>query len=280
VNVTRTVAVLVVSTLATIGGITSATAQEVATQGSDPQVSNSIGHGLVRIDSSWATMKTLANGTRVLTFAKRASGQWMGEVGPEQSLMVRDINVKRLVRAWNRLGHNRQINVPATLTWNTGSDFTAITVSNPKVTPRGFLRFQLEPDAQAQPRMKDVTLNLSRAQPRPAAIVAQSFPTTSNYTLTSTGSITTTNSFAYQASISLYDSNVRCYITTLSQPAPTQSLPANLKCGSITYTTGQFAMSLPSASKSGTVLFTSNMLVSGSPFTFNAIIATWTSTGN
>lgn len=279
-NVTRTVSVLVVSILATVGGVTSAAAQGVASQGSDPQVSNSIGHGLVRIDSSWATVKTLTDGTRVLTFAKRASGQWMGEVGPDQKLMVRDINVNRLVRAWDRLGHDRQTGVSTTLTWNTGSHFAAITVSNPRVTPKGFLRFQLEPDAQAKPRMKNVTLNLSRALPRPAEIVAQSFPTSSKYALTSTGFITTTNSFALQASVSFSDSNIRCYIITLMQSAPTQSLPQNLACGSLTFTTGQLAMSLPKTSTNGSVLFTSNMLISGSPFAFNAIVATWTTTGN
>lgn len=275
-NVTRTLAALAGCALATVGGIGVAGAQELDNPGSDAPASNSIGHGLVRLDSFWATSKTLADGTRELTFAKHASGQWMGEVGPQQQLMVRDISVKRLVRASNRLGHKRQSGVPATLTWNTGSKFTAIVVSNPKVTPKGHLRFRLSPGAQTPQRMKNVTLNLSR----PASIGARTFPVTSTYALTSTGSVTTTNSFAYQANISLSDSGLRCYTLTLVQAAPVQSLPNNLICGSLTFTTGQFAMSLPVGSQNGSVLFTSNMLASGTSFAFNAIVASWPQSGN
>jgi hypothetical protein len=277
---TRMVAALAVGTLATVGAIGVASAQEVTPQGNDPQPANSIGHGLVRIDASWATSKTLADGSQVLTFAKRASGQWMGEVGPEQTLVVRDINVKRVARAWSRLGHKRATGVPATLTWNTGSNFTAVTVSDPKVTPRGFLRFRLASGAQAPDRMNDVTLNLARHVAGPASIVAQSFPVTSTYALSSTASVVTKNSYAIVASISLSDSGLTCYALTLTQPAPQVSLPNNLKCNTITYTTGQFTMSLPVGSQNGSVLFASNMLVSGSSFTFNAIVASWSQTGN
>lgn len=235
------------------GGIGVAGAQELDNQGSDAPASNSIGHGLVRIDSSWVTTRTLADGTRVLTFAKHASGQWMGEVGPQQQLMVRDINVKRLVRAWNRLGHNRQ-----------------------KVTPKGHLRFHLDPGAHTPQRMKNITFNLSR----PTSISARTYPVTSTYALSSTGSVTTTNSFASQANISLSDSGLRCYVLTLVQAAPVQSLPSKLKCGSLTFTTGQFSMSLPVGSQNGSVLFTSNMLASGTPFAFNAIVASWLQSGS
>lgn len=279
-KLTRALTVVAFCTFTTIASIGVAGAQEVNSHEPTSQGVKSIGPGLVRLDSAWAGARTKNDGSQVLTLAKRTTGQWMGEVGPQQHLVVRDINIDRLVRVWNRLGHRTQSGVKATLTWNTGQDFTAITVSNPKVTRKGYLQFRLAPGAQTPSRMADVTVNLTRSQSRSAPLASQAFPVYNTYALTATASTTTTNSYALQASVAISDSGLRCYQLTLSQPVPTGSLPKNLQCGSLSFSTGQLMMSLPSSSKNGSVLFTANMVASGTPFAFNAIIASWSTMGN
>jgi hypothetical protein len=235
-----------------------------------------LGSGLVRIDGTWATVKTLADGSSVLTLDKEATGQWMGEIGPDNQLSIREIDDERLVRAWNVLGHNGATGVNATVTWNRGGNYAALTISQPKLTARGHLRFTLSPDAALPARLSDVDINIARAQ----NLQTRSFPVTQNFAITSTSSTSTTLPFAYSATIALSDSGLRCFSSTVTQSAPQMQLPANLVCGSVTFNSGQYTMSLATSTQNGTVFFATTMAASGSTFSFSSIIASWTAGGN
>lgn len=234
-----------------------------------------LGTGLVRIDASWATVKTLADGAQVVTLDKNASGQWMGEVGPDQELRVRDINAERLVRAWDLLGHGGAQEVSATLTWDAGTSFSLVAVREPRITPRGHLRFELMPGAVLPARMSDMTINLARSDSRQN----RAYPVSETYALTSTGSVGTYLPYAYTANETLSDSGLRCYELSVVQAAPVQSLPPNLSCGSLTFASGTFSLSLPSNIQNGSVLFVTTMTASGSTFPFNAVVASWPVSG-
>jgi hypothetical protein len=240
------------------------------------QAANPLSNGLVRIDSSWATVKTLADDSRVVTFANSATGEWMGEVGPTDQLMVRAVDDEHLVRAWDELGHSADAAISATLTWNAGANFALIAVSNPQVTPRGHLRFHLDPSVELPPRLEDVDINISRA----ATPQARAFPTNETYALTSAAEILTINKFAYGAEATINDSGINCYEVTALQSAPIVSLPANLACETLTFTSGTFTMSLPLPTQNGTLFFSSSMQASGSPFSFSAVVASWPESGN
>ena len=218
----------------------------------------------------------LEDGSQVVTMAKGTSGQWMGEVGAPNELVVRDITDRRLVRAWNQLGHKSGAAVPATLTWNGAKGFALIGVSNPRLTSKGHLRFKVSPTVELRARLADVNINVGRS----TKMQARSFPSFETYALSATGMVNTQNQFAYEASATLSNSNTNCYNATVVQASPIVQLPANLACGSITFVSGQFTMNLPLSNKNGTLLFVSTMLVSGTPFNFNAVVASWPVTGN
>jgi hypothetical protein len=240
------------------------------------QAANPLSNGLVRIDSSWATVKTLADDSLVVTFANSATGEWMGEVGPTNQLMVRDVDDEHLVRAWNDLGHSADTAIPATLTWNAGANFALVAVSDPRITPRGHLRFRINPGVDLPPRLEDVDINISRAAtPQP-----RTFPTNETYALTSTAEIFTINKFAYTAEATINDSGINCYEATALQSAPIVQLPANLACETLTFTSGTFTMNLPLPTQNGTLLFSSSMLASGASFSFSAVVASWPESGS
>lgn len=243
----------------------------VTAQAADP-----LSDGLVRIDSSWARVKTLADDSKVITFANSASGQWMGEVGPKDQLMVRDVDDEQLVRGWDELGHSAKTAASATLTWNKGANYTLIAVTRPQITPKGHLRFHIDPSVDLPPRLAGAAINISRS----SAPQARAFPTTETYALTSTAKISTTNNFAYEASALISDSGTNCYDITVVQEAPSGQLPDNLACGSITFTSGTFMLNLPLATQNGTLYFASVMQASGSPFSFSAVVASWAVTGS
>ncbi len=235
-----------------------------------------IGSGLVRIDGDWATVKTLADGSSVLTLARDAAGQWMGEIGPDDQLTVRDIDDERLVRGWQTLGHRGDAGVAATLTWNRGTNYALVSVSRPQLTPRGHLRFTLAPGTKLPARLSDVDINIVRSQP----LQPRSFPVTETFALTATTAAKTSLQFAIAATTTLSDSGLSCFSSTVTQSAPQVELPANLACGSVTFTTGDYTLTLPSATQQGTVFFASTMATSASTFNFNAVIASWTTSGN
>jgi hypothetical protein len=236
---------------------------------SPAQAASSLGTGIIRMDAGWASIKTLSDGSTVLTLDKEASGQWMGEVANSTTPVVRDIDDSRLVTAWNDLGHGAD--AAATVTWNSLSNYQLIDVSDPSMTPRGHLRFVIDADAKLPNRIETVTLNIHRSQ----QVQQRAFPFTSNFQVTSTASAQTTNNFAYVASVTFKDSGLSCYNITLTQPAPEGTLPANLNCDSVTYNSGSMAMTLPLGSQPGNVFLTSAMTVSGSPFQFAGVVAQW-----
>lgn len=240
------------------------------------QAANPLSNGLVRIDSSWATVKTLADDSRVVTFANSATGQWMGEVGPTDQLMVRDIDDEHLVRAWDELGHSADAAIPATLTWNAGVNFALIAVSDPQITPRGHLRFHINQSVDLPTRLEDADINISRA----ATPQARAFPSNETYALTSAAEILTINKFAYVAEATLNDSGINCYEGTALQTAPIVELPANLACETLTFTSGTLTMSLPLPTQNGTLFFSSLMQASGSSFSFSAVVASWPESGS
>lgn len=239
------------------------------------QANEALSSGLVRIDATWATVKTLVDDSQVLSLDKDAAGQWMGEVGVDRQIIVREISDDRLVEGWSQLGHSNSNEVAATITWNNGKNFDRVAVSAPELTPRGHLRFTIAKENNLPPRMEGVDINIIRSEPRKV----RSFPVTESFTLTESSSTTTTLNFAYAAKVSISDSGLRCYELTLLQSAPQQQLPSNLQCGLLNFTTGQFTMTLPSPTQSGSVLFVSSMMVSGTPFNFNSVIASWTVNG-
>lgn len=228
------------------------------------------------MDSSWATVKTLADDSRVVTFANSSTGEWMGEFGPTDQLMVRKVDDEHLVQAWDELGHSADAAISATLTWNSGANFAPIAVSDPQITPRGHLRFQINPSVDLPPRLLDVDINISRAAPPRA----RAFPSNETYALTSTAEIFTINKFAYIAEATISDSGINCYEGTALQAAPIVQLPANLACETLTFTSGTFTMNLPLPTQDGTLLFSSLMQASGSSFSFSAVVASWPESGN
>lgn len=243
----------------------------------------SLGTGLIRIDAGWATVKTLSNGEMVLTLDQEASGQWMGEVGASLKPVVRDIDDRNLVKSWDALGHDSGVGVDSTLTWNSTDNFQLLKLGEPSLTPRGHLRFVIEPasdmSADELPvRLEKVSVNITRA----ALPQTRNFPYSQNFALTATAVIQTTNNFAYEASLMFLNSGTNCYTATTIQQAPVSQLPANLVCGtSLTFSSGTLTMSLPLPSGAqGNVFFTSTMIVSGSPFSFSGIVAQWTQTGS
>lgn len=240
------------------------------------QAANPLSNGLVRVDSSWATVKALADDSLVVTFANSATGELMGEVGPTNQLMVRDVDDEHLVRAWDDLGHSADTAIPATLTWNAGVNFALVAVSDPQLTPRGHLRFRINPSVDLPPRLEDVDINISRA----AAPQARTFPTNETYALTSTAEIFTINKFAYTAEATISDSGINCYEETAVQTAPIVQLPENLACESLTFTSGTFTMNLPLPTQNGTLFFSSSMLASGASFSFSAVVASWSESGS
>jgi hypothetical protein len=252
--------------------VTSAVAMTIA---GPVQANEALDRGLVRIDASWATVKTLKNESQVLTLDKKASGQWMGEAGVERQLVVREISDDQVVSGWNHLGHGRTVGVDATITWNDGESFSRVTVGNPELTPRGHVRFTLAPGASLPKRMANVDINMMRS-PNPAS---RSYPVSESFALTATATASTLLNFAYEAAVSISDSGVTCYEVTLLQAAPIQEIPVNLECGSITFGSGQFTMTLPNSTQNGNVLFTSTMIASGSAFDFNSVIASWPLSG-
>jgi hypothetical protein len=235
------------------------------------QAASGLGTGLIRIDAGWASIKTLSDGSTVLTLDKEASGQWMGEVATSVTPVVRDIDDSRLVTAWNEVGHGAGVDAAATVTWNSLANYQLIDVGDPSMTPRGHLRFVIDADANLPNRIENVTLNIHRSQ----QVQQRSFPFTSNFQITSTATTQTTNNFAYVASVTFKDSGLSCYSFTLTQSAPQGTLPANLNCDSVTYNSGSLAMTLPLGSQPGNVFLNTTMTVSGSPFQFAGVVAQW-----
>ena len=233
------------------------------------QAASDLGTGLIRMDAGWASIKTLSDGSTVLTLDKEASGQWMGEVASSTTPVVRDIDDSRLVTAWNGFGHGAE--AAATVTWNSLANYQLIDLSDPSMTPRGHMRFVIDADANLPNRIENVSLNIHRAQ----QVQQRAFPYTSNFQITSTATTQSTNNFAYGAEVTFKDSGLSCYSITLSQPAPQGTLPANLNCDSVTYNSGSLTMTLPLGSQPGNVFLTSTMTVSGSPFQFAGVVAQW-----
>lgn len=243
----------------------------------------SLGTGLIRLDANWATVKTLTSGETVLTLDKEASGQWMGEVGDSLVPVVRDIDDRNLVKAWDALGHDSGVGVESTLTWSSANNFQLVQLGEPTLTPRGHLRFVLESaeDSSASElpvRLEKVSVNITRAH----SLQNRSFPVNQSFYITATAALQTTNVYAYVATVNFSNAGPNCYSATLIQQAPLVTLPANLSCGTtLTFSSGTLTMSLPLPSGAkGNVFFNSNMIVSGSPFSFSGIVAQWTQTGS
>jgi len=242
-----------------------------------------LGTGLIRIDADWATVKTLSNGEVVLTLDQESSVQWMGEVGASLKPVVRDIDDRNLVKAWDALGHNSGVGVESTLTWNSAENYQLLKLGEPSLTPRGHLRFVIEPASDVSiselpVRLEKVSVNINRA----ALPQVRSFPYSQSFSLTATAVIQTTNNYAYEASLMFKNSGTNCYTATIIQQAPVSQLPANLVCGSsLTFSSGTLTMSLPLTSGAkGNVFFNSAMIVSGSPFSFSGIVAQWSVSGS
>ncbi len=207
----------------------------------------------------------------------------MGEIGRSVKPVVRDIDDRNLVKAWDVLGHDSGVGVESTLTWNSLKNFQPEKLGDPVLTPRGHLRFVLEPakDSTASElpaRLEKVSVNITRA----SALQSKSFPVSQNFQLTSTAIVQTTNTYAYEASMMFVNSALNCYSATLVQAAPSGSLPANLFCGStLTFSSGTLTMSLPlPTGANGYVVLNTNMIASGSQFSYYGIIAQWSQTGN
>ncbi len=243
----------------------------------------SLGTGLIRIDADWATVKTLSNGELVITLDQEASGQWMGEIGSSLEPVVRDIDDRNLVKAWDALGHTSGEGVESTLTWNSTNNFQLVKLGDPSLTARGHLRFVIEPDSELSAnelpvRLEKVSVNITRG----ASPQIRSFPYSQSFSLTATAAIQTTNNFAYEASLMFSNTGTNCYEATLVQQAPMSQLPTDLLCGAaLTFSSGTLTMTLPMPSGAkGNAFLTSAMIVSGSPFSYSGIVAQWTQTGS
>jgi hypothetical protein len=259
---------LVFSSIAILGSLIAATGPATA----EPV----LGTGLIRIDGDWANVKTLSNGSTVLTLNKEASGQWMGEIGRSLVPGVRDIDDRRLVSAWNEVGHANGSGVEATVTWNSVKNFDRVALSDPSMTPRGHLRFVVDANPALPARMENISVNITRSD----AAQARSYPLSITYAFTASTSARTYLQYAYVAEVTLNGSGVNCYEYTLLQSAPNATLPASVACGSATFANSTSSMNLPNSNQSGDVFFNSTITASGSPFAFAAVIASWTETGS
>ncbi len=235
-----------------------------------------LGTGLIRIDANWATVKTLPTGVTVLTLNKESSGQWMGEIGGSLEPVVRNIDDRNLVKVWGMVGHISDVGAESTLTWNSTQNYQLVKLSAPSLTPRGHLRFVIEPGTDLPVRIEQVSVNITRA----ASPQNRSFPLTQSFPLTAGASAQTTNTMAFNASVMFSNGGANCYTVTLVQPSPTATLPANLACGSVTFASGSLTMTLPLPTGKGNVFFNTTMIVSGSPFSFSGIIAQWSQSGS
>ncbi len=235
-----------------------------------------LGTGLIRFDADWATVKTLPTGVTVLTLDKESSGQWMGEIGGSLEPVVRNIDDRNLVKAWDMVGHPSDAGVESTLTWNSTQNYQLVKLSAPSLTPRGHLRFVIEPGTDLPVRIEQVSVNITRA----ASLQNRSFPVNQSFNLTATAVVQTTNSYQLMASLMFSNGGINCYSVTLNQASPWATLPANLACGSVTFASGSLTMTLPMSGAKGNVFFNTTMIVSGSPFSFSGIIAQWSQSGS
>gem|GEM_PF-1139486 len=236
-----------------------------------------VGTGLIRMDGTWATVKTLPSGSTVLTLNKEASGQWMGEVGQSRVPVVRDIKDKHLVDIWHKVGHASGVGVDATLTWGSAGNFELVTVSDPSITPRGHLRFVVEADPELPARMENISVNITRSD----APKLRAYPMSISFPLTANVDADTRLQFAYVAEVSLLNVGDNCYEYTLTQSAPYGVFPSTISCtDSLTFTSTTSTMLLPTPTAMGQVFFSSTMSASGSPFVYSGVIAQWAETGS
>lgn len=235
-----------------------------------------LGTGLMRVDANWATVKTLADGTSVITLNKEASGQWMGEIGRSLVPGVRDIDDRDLVTVWENVGHKNGVGVDATVTWDALAHAERVELSDPTLTPRGHLRFVVDANQELPARMSDVTLNLARAE----GLKARSFPLNETYSFTATTTAATTIPIPLNSQVAIRDSGSTCYEYTLLQSVPSITLPANVTCNAVVLSNSTSSMSIPSPTKEGSVFFQSTITASGSTFPFAAVIASWSQSGS
>lgn len=237
------------------------------------------GAGLVRIDANWATVKTLPNGTRVLTLDKEASGQWMGELASSLEPTVLDFDDRDVVSKWDDLGHDAGVGVDSTLTWNAVGDYQLVHLSEPQLTRRGHLRFVLEPasamsTSELPERLEKVSVNVHRGallQPRSLPLALPAFQVTADQSIN-----TTIETTYYTAQVLFTSTGISIYSMTLIQQAPSQEIPPGLRCGSVVYESGRLELTLPTVNQEGNVLLDATISVSnGSPYAFSAVVATW-----
>ena len=235
-----------------------------------------LGTGLIRIDGSWATVKTLSNGSTVLTLDKEASGQWMGEIGRSLVAGVRDIDDRGVVSSWEEVGYKSGVDIDATVTWNSLTNYERVDLRDPSMTPRGHLRFVVDADQVLPARMENVSVNIARSD----SSKTRAFPVNDTYSLTATVSAQTDVPSADIAEVALKNMGTICYEYDLTQINLSASLPASLSCGSVSLTNSTSSMSLPGSFQAGNAVFFSTIVASGSSFTFSAVIATWTESGS
>lgn len=243
------------------------------------QAAPALGTGLVRIDAKWATVKMLPSGQRVLTLGKQASGQWMGELGRSPVPVVRDIDDRDLVAVWDDLGHNPGVGVDSTLTWNSVGSHQMVHLGDPVLTPRGHLRFILEPASETSTfelpiRLENVSVNVHRAsslQPRALPLALPPYVVASDAQVQST--ITSNYSTVEVALICDAES---VWSSTLNQNNLTQSITPETHCASIIYESGTLKMTVPTISQDGDVLLNATVSVSqGDPYAFSSVVASW-----
>ena len=243
------------------------------------QAAPALGTGLVRIDANWASVKMLPSGERVLTLDKEASGQWMGELDPSQSPVVRDIDDRDLVGNWDDLGHNAGVGVDSTLTWNSVDNHQMVHLGSPVLTPRGHLRFVLEPSSEGSTielpvRLEKVSINVHRASSPQYRALPLALPP---YFVTNDALVQSTITSNYSTvEVMLMCDGTSVWSSTLNQSDPSQNIPSDLECASVVYESGTLKMTGPTISQAGNVLLNATVSVSdGSPYAFSAVVATW-----
>ncbi|MFY9230317.1 MAG: hypothetical protein WAO50_00225 [Candidatus Nanopelagicales bacterium] len=229
-----------------------------------------LGTGLVRMDGSWATVKTLGNGDTVLTLNKSASGQWMGEIGRSLVPGVRALSDKDLIDTWDQLGHAADDRVTSTLTWNDLTNVARLSLGAPQLSPRGHLRFLLEKADDLPARMENVTVNISRSD----SATTRQFPVIETTNTTATSAALATIQGPYIAEIALQNLGVSCYSVALTQSAPSATF-WSIACGNVTFAGGTLAMTPPTVGQLGTVVLRTTIDASGTAFPYSGVIAQW-----
>lgn len=195
------------------------------------------GRAVIRIDSPKASVSQQGGDTYVLTMAKNASGQWMGErtnAGGKVTTRVGDLTAKQLVDGWDDFKYT-EAGVDATLTWNSKSPrvkAASVHISQPRSTKAGVV-VELTSQEIIPAHLTNASLSISRAPGKGV----RSLPTQTQ-NITSDLWISSANSDASHDTARIYNStnNNTCFTGSVNSNSEVWALSVGSNtCDNIAY---------------------------------------------